>query len=609
MRQISVPTHHHVHDRDNLTDLIHHAAAATPQRPLFRNRAGRGWQDVSAHSFLEQVNALAQGLIAAGISVGDRVGLMAKTRYEWVLFDFALWSVGAISVPIYDTSSADQLSWILHDSQAVGVVVETDHHRALVNAVRPELRHLQHVWQIDQNCVPQLVSIGVGVPAQLLRECTEALRADDVATLIYTSGTTGRPKGCQLSHRNLLSVVHNAVEYAREVFEPKNASTVMFLPLAHVLARAVQLMCVAGGIRTTFSREVKDLSRELAEVQPTFVLAVPRVFEKLHERMQQQACSGAKARLFRAASSCAIAYSQALDTNPRRPGRSAVPVLLRARHRLFSLLVYRKIHHALGGRLGICVSGGAALHSQLQHFFRGVGVHIIEGYGLTETSSATNVNVVRTNRIGTVGRPLPGVSMRIDGDGQIRVKGDTVFRGYHNNPAATAAEFDEDGYFLTGDLGSLDDQGFLTLTGRAKELLVTAGGKNVVPGPLEDSLRGHPLISQAMVLGDGRPYIACLLTLSADALPSWLQRHGLDPALTPAQLVDNPSLLADLQQGVDRANSSVSQAESIKRFVVLPVDFTQDQGQLTPSLKLKRAVIAEQFAEQIEAMYARPRDS
>ncbi len=602
MRQITVAANHHVQEQDNLTDLVWQAAQQRAHHPMFLRREGQHWQPVSAQQFVEQVRGLAQGLIAAGISPGDRVALMAKTRYEWPLFDFALWSIGAITVPIYETCSADQVSWILGDSQAVGIVVETDAHRQTVSAVQPELPHLRHVWHIEQGCVAQLNSSGAHVDPDQVDSRRHQLRADQVATLIYTSGTTGRPKGCQLTHRNLLAVTMTVVAHVREVFTPAQASTVMFLPLAHVLARAVQLMCLAGGITIAHASNIKDLSRDLAAVKPTFLLAVPRVFEKLHERIQSQAGTGVKGRLFAAARSTAIAYSQASQPSGR------VPLLLRARHAAFTPVIYRTIRRKLGGRLGICVSGGAALDPTLQHFFRGIGVHILQGYGLTETSSATNVNVVATNRIGTVGRPLPGLSVAVDGDGQIRVKGDTVFTGYYNNPAATAGEFDSQGYFLTGDLGTIDDAGFLTIVGRAKEILVTAGGKNVAPGPLEDCLRQHPLISQAMVVGDDRPYVAALLTVDPEALPHWLERNGLPCDTAMADLVENPNLLSELQHAVNRANAAVSQAEAIKRFVVLPTDFTEANGLLTPSLKIRRAAIAHHFAEQIDTLYTRPRE-
>lgn len=601
MRQLSVPAMHHVQHGDNLTTMLVTNAQSNPNRVSFLRRDQQGaLQPVTAQQFLEQVSAVAQGLIAAGIQPGQRVGLMSKTRYEWALLDFAIWCSGAVSVPIYETSSAEQVSWILRDSAAVACVVETAEHRRTLDAVRAELPHLHHVWQIEGNGVDLLINSGKGVHPDQVRTRREQLNADSLATIIYTSGTTGRPKGCELTHRNLLAVTGNAVAYVREVFQPKNATTVMFLPLAHVLARAVQLMCVMGDITIAHSSDVKDLSKDLTQVKPTFILAVPRVFEKLYDKVVEQAGTGAKGKLFSAAAHTATAYSQALDHG--KPG-----VGLRAKHRLFDLLVYRKLRKAMGGRLSIAVSGGAAISAPLCHFFRGVGLTIIEGYGLTETSSATNVNVPRTNRIGTVGRPLPGLSVRVDGDGQIRVKGDTVFRGYHNNPQASAGEFDEDGYFLTGDLGRLDDQGYLHITGRAKEILVTAGGKNVIPGPLEDVVRSHPLVAQVLVVGDNRPYIAALVTLDPEALPAWLQRSGLDPATTVEQLTDNPNVLAEIQQAVDRANSSVSQAEGIKRFEVLPDQWTENGGQLTPSLKLKRSVVAKQCAQQIDALYTRGR--
>jgi long-chain acyl-CoA synthetase len=425
-------------------------------------------------------------------------------------------------------------------------------------------------------------------------------RAGDLATIIYTSGTTGRPKGCELTHRNLLAAVRNAVHAALpEIFEMPDASTLLFMPLAHVFARIIEIGCLEAGAVLGHWEDTGTVAEGLREFRPTFLLAVPRVFEKVYNTAQQQAsASSAKSKIFAAAAAAAIAYSQAMEA-----GRPAIGPQLR--HALFDRLVYAKLRGAVGGQVRYAVSGGAPLGERLGHFFRGVGITVLEGYGLTETSAAATVNKPSRNKIGTVGQPLPGVSARIADDGEVLVRGKSVFPGYWDNEAATKDAFTADGWYATGDIGELDDEGFLTITGRKKEIIVTAGGKNVAPAVLEDRLRAHPLISQCMVVGDGRPFIACLITLDAEALEYWKQQHGKPAAATVAELADDPDLLAELQAAVDEANKAVSRAESIRKFRVLPVDFTTDNDYITPSLKVKRAVIAKDFAADIEALYAR----
>ena len=594
MREFSVPPAVTVGDAANLTDPVWDNAEIAPQTVQFARRGAAGWEDVTCAEFRDDVVALARGLIAAGIVPGARVGLMSKTRYEWTLVDYAIWAVGAVTVPIYETSSAEQVEWILSDSGAMACVVETDTHLQALDTVRGQLAH---VWRIDAGDLRALRASGESVDASEVDARRRAVGAADLATIIYTSGTTGRPKGCMLTHRNLYSDIANAVPVLPNLFNP-GASTLLFLPLAHSFARLIQLGVVQARARMGHTADVKNLVGSLQEFQPTFVLSVPRVFEKVYNGAKQRAHADGKGAIFDRAERVAIAYSEALDT-PGGPG-----AVLKLRHRLFDRLVYGRLRAALGGRCTAAISGGAPLGPRLAHFFRGIGITIFEGYGLTETSPAVAVNLADNTRVGTVGRPLPGVTVRINDDGEILVQGDLVFSGYWNNPGATAEAVDADGWFHTGDLGELDVDGFLRITGRKKEIIVTAGGKNVAPAVLEDRLRAHPLVSQCLVVGDRQPFIAALVTIDDEAWPDWLAAHGHPAGTTVEALRTDGVLRTELQEAVDEANKAVSQAEAIKVFRVLPRDFTEDNGMLTPSLKVKRAVVFKEYADEIAAIYA-----
>jgi long-chain acyl-CoA synthetase len=591
----------------SLSDPVWANASSHPDTAIFSRRAEGGWLDVSAAEFARQVTGVAKGLIAAGVKHGDRVALLSATRYEWTLIDYAIWSIGAVTVPIYETSSPEQLRWILTDSQAAAAVVETDDHLQHVLAVRDSAPGLRQLWQIapgdaSPGAVAELTEQGAAamaagtVATDAVEERRRAVRADDLATMIYTSGTTGRPKGCMISHRNMLTDIENALPGLANMLTP-GASTVLFLPLAHSFARLIQAGVVAARVRTTFTADTKNLVSLLQDFRPNFVLAVPRVFEKVYNTAKQTAHAGGKGAIFDRAERVAIAYSETLST-PSGPS-----LMLRAQHALFDRLVYRRLRAALGGRCLGAISGGAPLGTRLAHFFRGVGVTVYEGYGLTETSPAAAVNLQHDIRIGTVGRPLPGVSIRIAEDGEIQIHGDIVFRGYWNHPEATAEVIDADGWFATGDLGQLDGDGFLSITGRKKELIVTAGGKNVAPAVLEDRVRAHRLISQCMVVGDRQPFVAALITLDEEALPAWLAERHKSASATPADLREDLNLRAEIQSAVDEANKAVSTAESIRVFRILPSDFTEANGMLTPSLKVKRNVVAKQYAGEIAAIY------
>jgi long-chain acyl-CoA synthetase len=597
--EFGIPALIEIPDDAGLADVVFSRAAADPDEVMLRRRRAAGsWQDVTAGQFRAQVAGLAKGLIAAGIQPGDRVALMSRTRFEWTLADYAIWAAGAVTVPVYETSSAEQVEWIIGDSGARVAIAETDKHAEIIAGLRDRLAGLGEVWRIAG--LDELAATGTGVTDDQLRQARGSRRAADLATIIYTSGTTGRPKGCGLTHRNLLSAVRNAVHGALpEVFETAGGATLLFMPLAHVFARIIEIGCLESGAILGHWEDMGSVADGLREFRPTFLLAVPRVFEKVYNTAQQQAsASPAKSKIFAAAAAAAIAWSQA--QNSGRPGLG-----LQARHALFDRLVYGKLRAAVGGKVTYAVSGGAPLGERLGHFFRGAGITVLEGYGMTETSAAATVNKPSRNKIGTVGQPLPGTTAKIADDGEILVRGSIVLPGYWQNEAATKDAIDADGWLHTGDLGALDDEGFLQVTGRKKELIVTAGGKNVAPAVLEDRLRASPLVSQCMVVGDNQPFIACLITLDPEALEHWKQQHGKPASATPADLAADPDLLADLQAAVDDANLAVSRAESIRKFRVLPDDFTVENGYLTPSLKVKRAVVAKDFAADIDALYSR----
>jgi long-chain acyl-CoA synthetase len=599
VRELSLPALAEIPATVNLANSVFRRAAEQPQAVMLRRPGPSGsWQDVTASQFSGEVVAVAKGLVAAGIGVGDRVALMSHTRYEWTLIDYAIWTAGAVTVPVYETSSAEQAEWILSDSGARACFVETAGFEDMIGGFRDRVPELSQVWRIEE-ALDSLRAAGADVGDEVITERAAAARASDLATVIYTSGTTGRPKGCELTHENLLADVRNAFHGPlASVAETVDASTLLFLPLAHVFARVIEVGCIEGGIVLGHCGDLTALLPALASFQPTFILAVPRVFEKVFNSAEQKAASERKGAIFDRAAEVAIAYSRSLD----QPGRPALG--LRTQHALFDRLVYSKLRAALGGRTHYAVSGGAALSERLGHFFRGAGVTVLEGYGLTETTAAATVNRPDRVKIGTVGLPLPGVAVRIAEDGEILIRGVNVFPGYWRNEAATKEVFTEDGWFRTGDVGELDEEGFLKITGRKKEMIVTAGGKNVAPAVLEDRLRSHGLISQCMVVGDGKPFVAALITLDPEAFELWKERNGKPADATIAALRDDPDLGAAVQNAVDDANQAVSRAESIRKFRILDGDFTQEAGQLSVKLGIRRSVLLKDFAAEIEALYS-----
>jgi long-chain acyl-CoA synthetase len=580
----------------SLSDPVWANASSHPDTAVFSRRTGATWTDVTAAEFAQQVTGVAKGLIAAGVKHGERVALLSPTRYEWTLIDYAIWSIGAVTVPIYETSSTSQIQWILTDSEAVVAVVENATHGAVVESSRAEAPALQEVWQIEAGAVDQLTALGQDVTDAEFDKRRSAVTPSDLATLIYTSGTTGRPKGCKISHANFLDELGPAVKILDNLFDTTGASTLLFLPLAHVFARIIQVGCVMKRVKVGHSADVKNLVEDLGAFRPTFILSVPRVFEKVFNSASQKAHADGKGKIFDAAAETAIAYSQAQDKGGASFG-------LKAKHVLFDRLVFGKLRAVLGGQVQYAVSGGAPLGDKLGHFFRGIGVPVLEGYGLTETTAAVSVNLPDDIRIGTVGRPLPGVTVGVADDGELLFKGGQVMQGYWKNDEATASAIDADGWFHTGDLGEFDVDGFIKITGRKKEILVTAGGKNVAPTMLEDQIRLHPLVSQCMVVGDGKPFIAALITIDPENIVPWATDRG--KPTDPAALTQDADLIAEIQKAVDDANASVSHAEAIKKFSILPIDWTQESGELSLKLSLRRHIVMDKHGTDVEALYAK----
>ena len=584
----------------NLTDDVVRNGEKHGDTIAFSRRVEGTWQDVTAAQFLTEVRAVAKGLIAASVEPGDRVGLISRTRYEWTLLDYAIWFAGAATVPIYETSSPEQVEWILSDSGARAVVAETPEHLARIRESRDRLDELHHVWSIEGGAVSVLTRLGADIADDLLEARRTTATPEDLATLIYTSGTTGRPKGCMLTHGNFLFELAVATAELDELFEPgddgQGASTLLFLPLAHVFARIIQVGCVKTRVRMGHTADIKHLLDDFAAFEPTFILAVPRVFEKVFNSASQRAAADGRGKVFSRAADVAIAWSRGRETGK-------VPLSVRVQHRVFDRLVYARLRTALGGRCRYAISGGAPLGDRLGHFYRGIGVNVLEGYGLTETTAALTANLPDAQKVGTVGRPLPGTAVRVAEDGELLFRGGQVFAGYWQDEAATADARDPDGWLHTGDVGEVDDEGFVRITGRKKEILVTAGGKNVAPAVLEDRLRAHALVDQCIVVGDGRPFIAALVTIDPETFPGWAEQHGKSGSV--ADLFDDPDLRAEVETAVNEANKAVSKAEAIRKFAILPTQWTEEGGQLTPSLKLKRNVVMRESHDDVEALYTR----
>lgn len=581
---------------NNLVDLLTKRIAADPHGTIIERKTTPDvWESVSAEEFGAEVRAVAKGMIALGAEPGDRVAIMSHTRYEWTLLDWAIWTAGLVSVPVYETSSAEQVEWICSNSGVRAAFVESAAHALLVEEVHEALPSLEKVLTIEDGAIDELRRAGESVDDAELNRRTALAGQDSLATIIYTSGTTGRPKGVELTHSNFYLIAVNAVAAVPEVFSGEGTRTLLFMPLAHVFARFIGVLVVAGGTVLGHTSDTKDLMGDLAVFKPTYLLSVPRVFEKVYNSSEQKAAAGGKLKIFHWATKTAIGYSRSLD-DPKGPG-----LFLKLQHAIADKLVYSKLRQALGGQTKFAVSGGGPLGERLGHFFRGNGVTILEGYGLTESTAPTCVNRPGDVRIGTVGTQLPGCSVKLADDDEILLQGDQVFRGYYNNPEATAEAF-VDGWFRTGDLGSIDKDGFLRITGRKKEIIVTAGGKNVAPAVLEDRLRAHALVSQCVVVGDQRPFIGALVTLDPEGLPGWCTMHN-KAVLTVEQAINDPDVRHALDEAVTRANQAVSRAESVRAFTILPSDFTIENDYLTPSMKVKRNLVVRDFAADIDQLY------
>ncbi|MET9550871.1 AMP-binding protein [Streptomyces sp. NPDC006627] len=588
-----------------LADAVFDHALDDPAHVALGRKIDGRWHDVTSAAFRDEVLALAKGLLAQGVRFGDRVAIMSRTRYEWTLFDFALWTIGAQVVPVYPTSSAEQVFWMLHDAQVSAAMVEHEDHAMTIGSVIDRLPQLRRLWQLDADAVGELTGAGRDIDDEVVHRHRRAVTPDSIATIIYTSGTTGRPKGCLISHANFMFEADVMVGRWEPVFHSKRgdeATTLLFLPLAHVFGRMVQVAAVRGRVKMGHQPNLNAaaLLPDLAAFRPSFILAVPYIFEKVFNAARRKAEKEGKAGAFDKAVECAVRYADAMEAKAfgSGPGPSAG---LRMQHQLFEKLVYSKVRDAMGGRVRHAMSGGSGMDRRLGLFFAGAGVTIYEGYGLTESTAAATANPPERTRYGTVGQAIPGTTVHIAEDGEVWLRGGNVFQGYLNNPAATEASL-RDGWLATGDLGSLDEDGYLTITGRKKEILVTSGGKSVSPAQLEERVRDHPLVAQCILVGNDRPYIAALVTLDAEAVEHWLMMRR-KPLLPPGELVRDPDLETEVRRAVVAANTLVSQAESIRTFRILAHQFSEEHGLLTPSLKLKRKAIETVYSAEVEALY------
>ena len=599
MVQFEVPAIVPADPQANITDLLVERVKATPQLALFAVPEGDGWRDITAADFQKQVVALAKGFVASGIEPGDKVAFIARTTYDWTLVDFALFYAGAVMVPVYETSSPSQIAWILTDSGAIACITESGDHSARLDEVRADLPLIRSTWEMAKGDLDKLVAAGSAVTDEEIERRRNLANGADIATLIYTSGSTGRPKGCVLTHSNFVELTRNSAKSLHEVVAKPGASTLLFITTAHIFARFISVLNIHAGVKTGHQPDTKQLLPALGSFKPTYLLAVPRVFEKVYNSAEQKAEAGGKGKIFRAAAHTAVEHSTLLQDGKK------VPFLTKIKFALFDRLVYSKLRTAMGGNVTYAVSGSAPLGPRLGHFFHSLGVTILEGYGLTETTAPATVNLATKSKIGTVGPVLPGVGIRLGEDDEIQVRGINVFKEYWRNPEATAAAFDGD-WFKTGDIGSFDDEGFLKITGRKKEIIVTAGGKNVAPAALEDPIRANPIVGQVVVVGDQKPFISALITLDPEMLPTWLSNNDLPGDMSLADAAKNPAVLAEVQKAIDEANKRVSRAESIRKFTILDTEWTEASGHLTPKMSIKRNVIMDDFAGDIEELYSVP---
>lgn len=609
MREAFSPAKYTIEPGQTLLSLTIDAVKSQPKAEMFSRPKNHTWVPVSRQEFLDEVYAVAKGLINTGVEQGDRVALMANTRYEWMLINYAIWAAGGVVVPVYPSSSLSQVQWIIENSGAVLGISETQEHTEILRMLQladdgqPRLKdsssQMRAVYEINDGAVAALTEAGRNTTDALVDKRIAATATDDVASLVYTSGTTGRPKGCMLTHRNWNAQILGLLTNPIGGIAHAGKHVLTFLPLAHVLAFSVSAATMISGPTQNFWGDFATLPTEFQRSKPNLILGVPRVFEKVRNGARTKAhdAGAIQGALFDRAEATAIAYSRALDTE------NGPSFALRSAHKALDKLVLSKIRAGMGGEVDYCISGGSAMSTELMHFFRGIGVPIYEGYGLTETAAAATVDF-EDQKIGTVGPPLGGMRVRVAGDGELQLCGDLVFDGYWRNSDATDEAFDGQ-WYCTGDLGEILPSGHVKIVGRKKDLIVTAGGKNVAPGGMEDELRSHPLISQALVVGDGKPFVGVLVTLDEQALARWKSQHNIDASRSVSELVHDASLRAEVQDAVNAANATVSHAEAIKKFYILTDDFTEESGELTPTMKVKRNVVVERYADALEQLYSR----
>ena len=594
VKQFTNPVKEPIDSDINLFDLLDNRAKRDPEGAMIEYKGDDGtWHQYSAQVFRDMVIDLAKGLIGLGVNKGDSVAIVSRTRWEWTALDMAIMSIGALTVPVYETNSASQVSWIFNDSKVTLAIAEDDGQRDKIESVRDEVPTLRNVFVIEAGGLNAIKTYGESVTDAEFWEYKEASHGDDRATIVYTSGSTGTPKGVELTHRNFAFLVLSALQYMPRAGAWPNRRLLLFLPLSHVFARFLEFFSFGGTISLALSSNMKTMVKDFETFGPTLLLAVPRVYEKVYNAASQRAGSGFAGKMFMRAAENAREWSKAEQKGEQ------LPIAGRIAHAFYEQVVYKKIRTFFGPNADFAITGGAPMDSELSHFFNGIGMPVLEGYGMTETCGPVCVSLPEDNRIGTIGMPMCGITAGIAEDGELVVKGPLVCRGYHNNPEVTTQQI-TDGWLHTGDLGDISEDGFISITGRKKDLIITAGGKNVSPGLLEASVMTSPVVNQCLVIGDKKPFVAALVTLDLADANKWLESQGAKPEPDLASLAKNAIVHAEVERAVNAANEGVSRAESIRKFEILPDEFTEANGMLTPSLKTRRAQIVEHYRELID---------